>query len=384
MKSILAVTGARAEFGILLPVLRAIQKEPELSLSVAVTGLHLLPKYGNTLGDVKRAGFNPHIVPMYDTGDNAGEQATRAFAKAVVGFGELIAKQQPDIVFVVGDRLEPFAAVVAAATQGKFIAHIHGGDTSDCGQKDDSIRHSISKFAHFHFAASASSAERLRKMGEEESRIHQVGSPALDTLLGEDPAPKEELYADLGFDPTQPVVMVLQHSVSMESANAYDQMCITLRAVIELGHQTLVLYPNNDPGSGGIIRAIEELRARALPQVRVQKSLDHHTYLSLLRYADCIVGNSSSGLIEAPAVGLPNISVGTRQQGREHGANTLFVPHDMQAIQGVVAKARSPRFRARLLKQKSPYGDGHASEKITQILAGTVLSADFLRKRITY
>lgn len=384
MKSILAVTGARAEFGILLPVLRAIQSRSDLSLSVAATGLHLLPEYGGTLDDVKRAGFSSIIVHMYEPGVQTGEQTTHAFARAVVGFGELIAKKHPDITLVVGDRLEPFAAVVAAATQGKFIAHIHGGDTTDCGQKDDSIRHSISKFAHFHFAASASSAQRLRKMGEEKSRIHQVGSPALDTLLCEDPAPKEELYADLGFDPAEPVVVVLQHSVSMESANAYDQMCITLRAVIELGHQTLVLYPNNDPGSGGIIRAIEELRARALPQVHVRKSLDHHAYLSLLHYADCMVGNSSSGIIEAPAVGLPNISVGTRQRGREHGENTLFVPHDMQEILDAVVKTSLPRFRARLLKQKSPYGDGHASEKIAQILAGTVLTADFLRKRITY
>jgi len=384
MKSILAVTGARAEFGILLPVLRAIQKEQGLSLSVAATGMHLLPEYGGTLDDVKQAGFNPYIVPMYEPGGQTGEQETRAFARAVVGFGDLIAKKQPDITLVVGDRLEPFAAVVAAATQGKFIAHIHGGDTTDCGQKDDSIRHSISKFAHFHFAASASSAERLRKMGEEESRIYQVGSPALDTLLGEDPAQKEELYADLGFDPAPPVVIVLQHSVSMESADAYEQMSTTLRAAIELGHQTLVLYPNNDPGSDGIIRAIEELSALALPQVCVRKSLDHHAYLSLLRYADCIIGNSSSGLIEAPAVGLPNISIGTRQQGREHGENTLFVSHDKQEIINAVAEVHSKGFRAQLAKQKSPYGDGHASERIAQILADATLTPDFLRKCITY
>lgn len=384
MKSILAVTGARAEFGILLPVLHAIQKEPGLSLSVAVTGLHLLHEYGNTQSDVESAGFPPHIIPMYDSGNNTGEQTTRAFARAVVGFGELIAKHQPDITLVVGDRLEPFSAVVAAATQGKFIAHIHGGDTTDCGQKDDSIRHSISKFAHFHFAASVSSAQRLRKMGEEGHRIHRVGSPALDTLLREEPISKKALYADWGFDPARPVVIVLQHSVSMESSDAYEQMCVTLRAVIEPGYQTVVLYPNNDPGSDGIIRAIEELRTRALPQVCVRKSLDHRSYLSLLRYADCMVGNSSSGLIEAPAVGLPNISIGTRQLGREHGANTLFVAHDTRAIQSAIAKARSPRFRARLAKLKSLYGDGHASKRIAQILADTALTADFLRKRITY
>lgn len=382
-RKILAVTGSRAEYGLLLPVLEKITESRSLGLSLIVTGAHLLPKYGNTVQDIRKDGFPIKTVQMYRSSDDSPSERGRAFARGVKGFTRLIDRIKPHFVLLLGDRIEPFSAAVASAILGVPIAHIHGGDTSDCGQIDDSIRHSISKFANIHFAASKNSADRLKKMGEMPWRIFNVGSPGLDTLLRHNIWSKEAIFKELNLDPGKPMMLCLQHSVIIEKDDAKRQMSKTIEAIKEVGLQTVVIYPNNDPGSANVISVIES--SRNISNIRIVRNLEHMKFISLMRFASVMIGNSSSGVTESASFKLPSISIGTRQTGRECAKNVLFVGHNKKNIVGAIIDVlHGNKFKKALRSCRNPYGDGHASERIVKILQRVPINTRLMRKRIAY
>lgn len=382
-RKVCVVTGNRAEYGLLLPVLRAIEQSSHLTLSLAVTGTHLLPQYGNTVEVIMRDGFSFDSVPMYISKVEDKAVIGYALAKGVEGFTSLLDVIRPSFVLVLGDRLEPLAAVLASATLCVPIAHIHGGDTSDCGQIDDSIRHSISKFAHIHFAASKRSAERLEQMGEMGWRIHNVGSPALDNLLRSQFIDKGTLFTQLNLDPNRPTLICLQHSVIPEKDQAGNQMMETMNAIEELKIQSVVIYPNNDPGSSDIVSVIEFFSR--VPHIRVFKNLKHLEFVSLMKHSSVLVGNSSSSVTESSSFQLPSISIGIRQSGREHAQNVIFVDHNKRDIVRAITKALyDSEFRNLVAECTNPYGDGHASDRIVEVLEKIPINVRLMKKLIAY
>jgi GDP/UDP-N,N'-diacetylbacillosamine 2-epimerase (hydrolysing) len=382
-RKIAVVTGTRAEFGLLRPVLRSILQEPELELYLIVTGMHLLKKHGFTIKEIERDGFPIHsIAPMYKDSDSEASYH-QALGRGIQEIGKIFAEQRPDMLLVLGDRLEPLAAVLAAVTLNIPIAHIHGGESNNSGHIDEMIRHAISKFAHIHFVATRGSAERLKKMGEEVWRIHQVGAPGLDSILSRELFDRDRVCRELGLKSDQPILLCIQHPVILEQEQAGEQMEATMRALERQEKQTVLVYPNNDPGSERMIEVIEQYRGRRW--LHIFPNISHDLYLSLLKYADVFLGNSSSGIIEAPSFHLPFIHIGTRNLGREHAANVIYVGYNTDEIENAIRIAlENQEFKHRLKTCVNPYGDGKASKRIVHALKNCPLNGTLLKKQMTY
>ena len=381
MKKIAVVTGTRAEYGILFPVLKAIADRPELKLSLVVTGMHLSHEFGYTVREIEKDGFKIDArVDMLLSSDTV-EAMAKSVGVGILGMAQAWKQIKPDIILVLGDRIEPLAAVIAGAYMNIPIAHIHGGDA--CGNIDNPARHTITKFAHIHFPATSKSAERIIRMGEEEWRVHMVGSPTLDVLLKETLLPAEVLSERLGLNLSRPLILVVQHPVTTQADEAPRQMKETLEAVLETGYPVVLTYPNSDAGGRRMIEVIKSYENR--PSIKTYKSIPRQEYLSLMKVAGVMVGNSSSGIIEAPSFGLPAVNIGSRQEGRERGKNVIDVGHDKQEILRAIKKAlTSQAFLKEVKKGESPYGDGKASQRIAEILSQIEITPQLLQKKMTY
>ena len=382
MKKVAVVTGTRAEYGIFQPVLRAIEKKQDLKLLLVVSGMHLSREFGYTYKEIKKDGFRIDAkVPMLLSGDTLAAMA-ESVGRGVVGMSRAWKRLRPDIILVLGDRIEPLAAAIAGAYMNIPVAHIHGGDSSK-GGLDESARHAITKFAHIHFPATRLSAERIIKLGEDQWRIHTVGSPALDTILNEPLLTGENLAGKFELDLSQPLVLLVQHPVTTQMPEAAAQMRETLSAISESGYRTVIIYPNSDAGGRRMIEVIKQYQGH--PFIKTFKNLPHKEYLGLMKVASVIVGNSSSGIIDAPALGLPAVNIGIRQEGRERGKNVIDVKHDEQEIIEAIKQCLEDKsFLDEVKKCENPYGDGKAGERIAAILTELEITPQLLQKKITY
>jgi GDP/UDP-N,N'-diacetylbacillosamine 2-epimerase (hydrolysing) len=279
--------------------------------------------------------------------------------------------------------VEPLAAVIAGAYMNIPVAHIHGGDAAIGGNIDDSNRYAITKFAHVHFPATKRSAQRIINMGEDEWRVHMVGSPALDTILNEPLLSPEDLIERFGLNLRAPLVLVVQHSVTTQVDDAPRQMKETLESIVEIGYPTVLIYPNSDAGGRSMIEIIKEYDKH--PFIKTFKSLPRKEYLSIMKMASVMIGNSSSGIVEAPSLGLPVINVGMRQEGRERGKNVIDVAHKKADIAQALERALSDkRFLTEVKKCENPYGDGKAGPRIAEILGQIAITPRLLQKKSTY
>lgn len=364
-RRIAIVTGSRAEYGLLRPVMRAVEAHPALSLLVVAAGSHLIQP-AETFRDVKRDFPISDSVPMQIAGRTARSDDVQAVASGIARFGRSFDRLLPDWVVVLGDRIEAFAAGAAACVGGHPLAHIHGGDRAE-GLADEALRHALSKLANLHLAASAQSAQRLERMGE--TNIHNVGSPAIDELDALPPLDDAAL-ADLG----SPEILFLLHPIGRSDEREELAAAEILAAVS--GRRTLALHPNHDPGRAGILRAIENAR------IPTRGHLPRAAFVGLLKRLAAsrgvLVGNSSAGLIEAAALRCPAVDVGPRQAGRERVGNVVAVAREARdEVAPAVARAQA----LDLSDLRHPYGDGRAGERIAGILA----SCDPVRrKRNTY
>ncbi|MCH8807785.1 MAG: UDP-N-acetylglucosamine 2-epimerase (hydrolyzing) [Planctomycetes bacterium] len=373
-RNITVVTGTRAEYGLLKSIMSAIGGHPRLRLQVVVTGMHLLKKFGLTVAEVERDGWPIQArVPMQNGRDDRLEHAA-ALARGIEGLAEAFARARTDIVVVLGDRLEALAGALAAVTSGKALAHIHGGDVAP-GDFDDAYRHSITKLAHVHLAATRAAARRIVRMGEPPERVHVVGAPGLDRLC--------ELMHEARFesdDRSDSDALIVQHPVGRAAAREQRTMAAILRAVGAEGLTPLVLYPNSDAGHSGIVAAIDSARRRG--GIRVLRSMARDEYLRALMAARVLVGNSSSGIIEAAAAGTPAVNVGTRQNGRQTtGRAIVHCGESYVSIRSALSAALRKRVVA---GAATPYGDGRAGRRIARILAGVRLSRGLLHKKLAY
>ena len=379
MKKIVYVTGSRAEFGLMLPTLKAISKSPRLSLFVIVTGMHL---WGGqeSLNFIKSTGLNIFriIEPRQNLGTDASSQLLYA-AQMLTELSAVFKEINPQMVLIEGDRFEQLAVAMAAASFNIPIAHTSGGHVTK--SIDDSVRHSITKFANLHFPNSDQCAGRILKMGEEPWRIHLVGTP-----ICKDIASKEETEKKLGVTLSKETVLVLQHPVSTQVEEAGEQMEITLSTVSNLNLNTIVIYPNGDPGSDKIIRIIQKYKERYNEKnnFNVFKNLEPSIYLGLLNNVGLLVGNSSSGIWEAPFFKLPAVNLGIRESGRDRAINIIDVDHNQEEIEKAIKTALSLQFREKLEKMNNPYKSENVEQNIVNVLEKIELNEKLLIKKMTY
>lgn len=380
-RRVAVVTGTRAEYGVLASPLAAIRGHPALRLQLVVTGMHLLRKFGHTIDDVARDGWRIAArVPMQAGSDGALDQAA-GLSKGVRGIARFLDAADTDVVVVLGDRIEAMAGALAAITTGRVLAHIHGGDVAP-GDFDDSLRHAITKLAHVHLVATRDAARRVIRMGEDPARVHVVGAPGLDRLR--ELLERRTADREVGrYSSGTPAALVVYHARGRPAAVEAHTMSALLRAVASFGLRRLILYPNTDRGHRGVLEAIERHRRRSARQdVQVVPSLPRDDYLCALIGATVLVGNSSSGIIEAPLAGTPSVNVGPRQAGRQRGGRSVIDCDESEAsIRRALRRAlqlghRSPR--------RTAYGDGRSGARIAEVLAGLPLSPEFGRKVITY
>ena len=358
-RTIAVVTGTRAEFGLLRPIMQAVAEHDRLRLRTVVTGTHLLT---SSKRDIEAAGFRIDAeVEMQRAGETGRLSDAAALGRGVAGMARVIGELSPEFVVVLGDRVEAFAAASAASVAGVRVAHLHGGDRAE-GVADEAMRHAITKLAHLHLPATAQSRRRILRMGEPRGAIHRVGSPAIDALRDVQPAAEA------------PELIVLNHPVGDEADTELRRMRAILHATA--GYRRVVLHPNHDPGREGILQAIDHAGVDAV------EHLPRARFLSLLKGSRAIVGNSSAGLIEAAALRVPCVNLGHRQAGREAPRHVVHCRNDDDPA--AVATAIEQALRLDLRRFRHPYGDGRTGPRVANLLADLDFADIPLRKRNTY
>jgi len=358
------VTVGRSDYGIYYSLLRLLENQDGVDLQLIVAGAHLDAKYGNTVEEIEKDGFQiASRVPMPMRGDSR-ESVADAIGIGVRELTSVYCKIKPDLLLLLGDRYEMWAAGIAALPMLIPVAHIHGGELT-FGSIDDAIRHSITKLSHIHFVATAEYARRVRQLGEEPWRVHITGSPVIDSILSAKPTPRSVLEAELGLDLSR-TLLVTYHPVTLED-NSEGHVKNLLAALSKSGHSLLFTFPNADFGSSEIVRSVKEFVDRN-EDAKLVSNLGHHKYHSVQRFVAAMVGNSSSGIIEAASFHLPVVNIGIRQAGRTRPRNVIDVGNSEAEITEGIVKAVSPEFRSSVADLQNPYGDGRAAVRIATVL----------------
>lgn len=379
MRIIGVVTVARSDYGIYRPILRRIQDDPDLRLMLFVTGMHLSPEFGLTVQSIEQDGFEiSERVEMLLFSDTP-EGISKSMGLGIIGFAQAYARSRPDILLVLGDRFEMHSAALAALPFKIPVAHIHGGELT-LGAIDDALRHSITKLSHLHFVSTQQYASRVKQMGEEPWRVMVSGAPGLDNIQEVKLLTRHELASqfDLELDGT-PFLLVTFHPVTLEYDQTKWQVTELLVALKESRMPIIFTMPNADTSSRMIIRMIDEFVANNTFAQAVD-NLGTQGYFSIMALAAAMVGNSSSGIIEAPSFKLPVVNIGTRQAGRVRALNIVDVGYGCDEIVAGVQRALALEFRECLRDLDNPFGDGHAAERIIAGLKSTTLDDRLIRK----
>lgn len=360
------ITGTRAEFGLITPLLTAINNSKVLSLSLYATGMHLSKPYGYTIQLVKKAFPDAAILDV--SYGNKRSELVAFGARLTEKVAHTFERRRPGLVLVHGDRIEMLAVALASLYLGVPVAHIHGGDKTRT--VDDATRNAITQLSYLHFPATKKGAERIEKMGTERSRIHVVGALGLDALRKARLKSRTSLMRMLSLTPNSRFILVLQHPVSEEIDSAGKQMSTTIAAVKRCNLPIVVIYPNGDPGSSTMIGVINKEKNN--PLFRIYPNLDYETFATLQKEAAVWVGNSSAGIVESTYFNTPVVNVGIRQEGRERSPNIIDVPVSIDAIYKAMNKIlNDPDYRSTTEPLTSPWGDGRAAERIMEVLENT-------------
>lgn len=379
MRRIGVATFARSEYSTCLPLLRAIRADAECQLHLLVSGTHLSSAFGETVKEIEADGFTINDRIEMRVSSDTPEGVAESNGWGTIGFAHSFARCRPDLLLLVGDRLELLAAASAALPFGIPIAHLSGGDATE-GALDNQVRHAMSKLSHLHFVAMPAHAHRLKQMGEEAWRVFVTGDPALDLVHQVQLLPRDELGQRLGLGLASPLLIVSFHPTTLGSVSVHDELESVLAALTGV-HGTLIFtYPNADTGSRTIIARLQEFTS-AHPHTALFFNLGQLKYYSLMAQADLMVGNSSSGIWEAPTFRLPVVNVGERQRGRVRAGNVIDVPPDPAAIHQAIQQGLQPTFRASLHDLQNPYGDGQAAPRILGTLKHIELDTRLLQKR---
>jgi len=366
-RKICVVTGTRAEYGLLRWVMQGIQDSQVLDLQLIVTGMHLSPEFGLTAQEIEADGFRiDRKVEMLLSSDTP-VGITKSMGLAMIGFADALAELQPDLLMVLGDRYEIFAVAASAMITRIAIAHLHGGESTE-GLIDESIRHSITKMAHLHFVAADEYRGRVIQLGERPDHVYRVGGLGIDNILRLKLLNRNELEAALDFKFAAFNLLITFHPVTLEHCTSGGQIAGLLAALAELDNTGLIFtMPNADTDGRILFQQINAFCARH-PSARAYTSLGQLRYLSCIQHVDGVVGNSSSGLIEAPSFRKGTINIGDRQRGRLRAKSIIDCPPNRASIGKAIKYLYSPAFQASLLSVENPYGNGGASAAVVDIL----------------
>lgn len=380
---ICVLTTTRADYGILRPLIAALSADKSLELRLAVTGTHLAEPFGMTVREIEADGFPIDVkIPILRGDGDSPADISRAMAQATAGFGAYFQAHRPDLLVVLGDRYEAFAVCVAAVSACVPIAHLSGGETTE-GAMDECFRHCITKMSYLHFTAAEIYRKRVIQLGEDPARVFCVGDPGVENALHTEFLSPERLEADLGFPLfRRPYAVTTFHPVTLEPGAAAGQLEELLAAIAQRPDLNFLITKSNADTGGQEINERLEAFGRQAPNCCVVDSLGMLRYLSALKYALCVLGNSSSGLTEAPSFGIPTVNIGDRQRGRLQAESVINCRPERTDILRALDLACSPAFREVAARAVNPYGDGNTSERIHEIIRHTILSGQIdLRKR---
>lgn len=381
MRTIGVVTTSRADYGIYLPLLKRIKSDPDLRLHLIVSGMHLSPEFGLTVQNIEADGFEiAERVEMLLSSDTP-EGIAKSVGVGVIGFAQIYARYRPDILIVLGDRFEMLTAVLAALPYKMPVAHIHGGELTE-GLIDDAIRHSITKLSHLHFVATDIYAKRVEQLGEEAWRVTKSGALSLDNLLTAQLLTREEIEIRCGLQLNESPLLVTFHPVTLEYEDVEKQTEELLAALRECALPIIFTLPNADT-RGRVIMEMMKAHLRDVPSAQMVDNFGAQSYFSMMGLALAMVGNSSSGIIEAASFGLPVVNIGNRQQGRLHSRNVIDVPCERVVILQAIRQATSREFHHSLKGMQNPYGDGQAAEKIIAKIKEVPLDQKLIVKKFS-
>lgn len=380
MKKIMFITGSRGEWGYIRPILGLIKKRQDVEYVLVVTNMHLLPAYGSSYKEIERDDFEIHYkVHMSLDGYSHYTQA-KSLGIFLNSLPDIIESEKPDWIVLAGDRGEQLMGAIAGAYTYTPVAHIQAGELS--GNIDGMTRHAIGKLVHMHFAANQDAADRLIRLGEEQFRVFNVGAPQIDEMVQAQYTSLDEIEKKYSLNLQNGYVLSVMHPVTEEAKQAGKQAEIFVKALNKIQLPKVVILPNNDAGSKKVKAALDEYREG---EYYMFANLKREDYLGLLKNCNCIAGNSSSGLLEAPTFKIPAVNIGRRQNLRFRGCNVIDVDFDIDKIVDGINKAISEKYRKYLNENcTNPYGDGHSSERILELLINTHVDAKWLVKTLTY
>ena len=379
-KTICVVTGSRAEYGLFYPLLEEIRKTSIFQLQIIATGMHLSSIYGFTYKEILRDGFTIHEKVRIPLEDDTPEGVTKSLGMAVIGFASAFKKLKPDLVILLGDRFETYSAAIAAFVAMIPIAHLHGGELTE-GAIDDVFRHSITKMSSLHFTSIEDYKRRVIQLGENPSRVFNVGALGIDNIKALKPFSKSEFQKWAGIKFKKHSLLITFHPVTLENNTSREQFSKLLLALDEQKETTLLFTRANADTFGRVInRMIDEYVGDNRDKAKAFTSMGQLRYLSVMKYADAVVGNSSSGIMEAPSFKIGTINIGQRQAGRIRAKSVIDCLPDEQSIKKAFKKLYSLEFKRALRSVVNPYGDGNATKRIVRVLKTVDLKGIIIKK----
>jgi len=361
-KNVLVITGTRAEYGLLKPVLKEMARSKKLSPKLLVTGMHTLNKFGYTINEIKKDGFPiAAVIPVSEKDD-----MLKSLTKEILGIRIYLLRNKTDLILLLGDRDEMLAGAIVGGHLKIPIAHMGGGDVSGSTTVDEANRHSVTKFSHLHLTSNKTSYRRILQLGEESWRVFNVGVTAFDDLAEMKFLDKNEMAQKYRLNPSKPWLLIVHHPTPLENIPFLHQIHPLLKVVAKFNAEKIIVYPNSDTGSRVFIRAINRYKHK--PHFTVLKNLPHKEFLNFIKTSTLMIGNSSSGIIESVYFKMPSVNVGSRQRGRERGTNVIDCNYDEKSVARAISKALSRGFTVKSKRAKNPYGSGNASKKIVRII----------------
>ena len=365
VRKILIITGSRGEYGYIRPIIREIERNSNLDYDIVATNMLLVPEFGYAINQFMEDGFKVKYKVDMSMSGYTNASMSKSLGVFQQSLTDIVNNDTPDIILLAGDRGEMLIGAIVGAHMNIPVAHIQAGELS--GNIDGMSRHAITKFAHLHFAANIDAEQRLIKMGEQNFRIFHTGAPQLDEFHDYNYMDKEEFFHKFNLDIKKGFALIVQHSITEQSSESEVQMLTTLQAISEIDIPAVLIHPNNDAGSIGIQNALESINST---NIHIKRNVDRESYANLMKYAKFMIGNSSSGLLEAPTFELPAINIGRRQIGRLQAENVVNVDFDKGKIKDVIYYVMNDKgFLSNLETIENPYGDGQAAKRIATILA---------------
>lgn len=380
IRNIMIITGSRGEYGYIKPIIEKIKDDDLLDYTIVATNMLLLPEFGYAVNNFLEDNIDVKYKIEMAMDGYSNTSMVKSLGVFLVSLTDIVSNDRPSMILLAGDRGEQIVGAIVGAHLNIPVAHIQAGELS--GNIDGMTRHAITKYAHLHFASNSDAEQRLHKMGEQAFRIFNTGAPQLDDFNTYTYLEKKEFLKKYNLDSKRGFALVVQHSITEESGESETQMNITLQSLKELNMQVIIIFPNNDAGSCGIQQAIRDNR---MMDFHIERNVSRSNYANMMKHADFIIGNSSSGILEAPTFKLPCINIGRRQAGRIQADNVINVDFNKQDIIAAIHKIYNDKEYLEKLKYiKNPYGDGNSSQRICEIIKSIEIDAKLVNKELVY